>query len=90
MTELSNDSHLQLTREHVSHVGFSMEEQLEAHVEPMTEEDVQPSFWLAIDEGQLRDHALELSCPFSNTLVTGCCYTIFTFLTKEEGPTLST
>ena len=45
------DIHIQLTDEHVLHVGLSMEEQLEAHVEPMMEEDVQPSFRLAIDEG---------------------------------------
>ena len=31
---------------------------LEAHVESMMEEDVQPSFGLAIDEGQNRDHTL--------------------------------
>lgn len=35
-----------------------MEEQLEAHVKPMMVEDVQPSFGLAIYEGQHRDHAL--------------------------------
>jgi len=58
MTVLSDYSHLQLTGEHVLHVGLSTEEQLEAHVEPMMEEDVQPSFGLAIDEGQLRDHTL--------------------------------
>lgn len=57
MTELSNNNHLQLTGENVLHNGFSMEKQLEAHVEPM-EEDVQPSFGLAIYEGQHRDHTL--------------------------------
>lgn len=58
MTELSDDNHLQLTGQHVLHVGLYMEEQLEAHVEPMMEEDVQPSFGLAIDEGKHRDHTL--------------------------------
>ena len=52
MTELRDNNHLQLTDEKLLHVGLSMEEQLEAHVEPMMEEDVQPSFGLAIDEGQ--------------------------------------
>ena len=31
---------------------------MEAHVEPMVEEDAQTSFGLAIDEGQPRDHTL--------------------------------
>jgi len=35
-----------------------MEEQSKAHVEPVMEEDVQPSLGLAIDEGQHRGHAL--------------------------------
>jgi len=51
MTEFSNDNHLQLTSEHVLCVGLSMEGQLEARVESTMEEDVQPSFGLAIDEG---------------------------------------
>lgn len=33
-----------------------MEEQLEAHVDLVMEEDVQPSFGLAINEGQQRPH----------------------------------
>jgi len=53
-----DESHLQLTNEHVLHVGLSREEQLEAHVEPMMEEDMQPSIGLASDEGQHRDHML--------------------------------
>lgn len=40
------------------HIGLSMEEQLKAHVEPVMEEDVQPSLGLAIDEGQHRGHTL--------------------------------
>jgi len=44
MKELSDDSHLQLTGEHVLHVGLFMEEQLEACVESMMDEGVQPSF----------------------------------------------
>lgn len=69
MIELQNDNHLQLTDEHVVHVGLSMEEQSEVHVEPMMEEDVHPSFGLAIDEGQHRDdtlgfqHSLLQRCP---------------------------
>jgi len=51
MTELQNGNHLQLTDEHVLHVGLSMEEQLEAHAKPMMKEDVKPSFGIAIDEG---------------------------------------
>ena len=40
MTELPEDSHLQLTEEHVLRVGLSMEEHSKAHVEPVMEEDV--------------------------------------------------
>lgn len=54
-----DDSHLQLTGEHVLHVGLSMEEKSEAHVESMMDEDVQPSFGLAFDEGKHREHTLE-------------------------------
>ena len=42
----------------VLHVGLYMEENLEAHVEPMMEEDVKPSFGLAIDERTHREHML--------------------------------
>jgi len=34
MMELSDDSRLQLTGEHIVHIGLSMEEQSKAHVEP--------------------------------------------------------
>lgn len=53
MTKLQDNNHLQLTREHVLHVGLSMEEQFEAHVEPMMEEDEQSSFGQATDLEQI-------------------------------------
>ena len=43
MTELPDNSHLQLTGEHIMHIGLSMEEQSKVHVELVMEEDVQPS-----------------------------------------------
>jgi len=39
-------------------IGLSMEEQSKAHVEPVMEEDVQPSLGLAIDEEQHRGRVL--------------------------------
>jgi len=57
MMELPDDSRLQLTGEHIVHIGLSMKEHSEAHVE-LVMEDVQPSFRLAIDEGQHRGHTL--------------------------------
>jgi len=73
MTELSDDSHLQLTGGHVLHVGLSMEEQSEARVESMMDDDVQPSFGLAIDEGQHRDHTLGFQHSLLKRHTNGIC-----------------
>lgn len=44
--------------EDVLYDWLSMEEQLEAHVEPVMEEDAWSSFGVAIDKGQQREHML--------------------------------
>lgn len=58
MTELPDDSHLQLAGEDVLYDGLIVEEQLEAHVEIVMEEDAQLPLGLDINKGQRREHTL--------------------------------
>lgn len=71
MTELSEENQLWLTGEDVLHDGLSIEEQLEAHIEVVTEEDVQPSFGLAIDEGQEGSTLLDFSIVYFKGMLVG-------------------